>query len=110
MTSTSTLQKKLAIFPSPAKMSLTKLSLAGKNSIIPTQGELAIDIPAGDGKIANLFFTVYLSLSNVSPVVQKKYKLWARNMRQNTKKESLGVKQRVWNYLLLRGPGFLAVI
>ncbi len=31
--------KKLTIFPSPACMSLTKLSLAGKNLIIPGQGE-----------------------------------------------------------------------
>jgi hypothetical protein len=32
-------KKKLAIFPSPAGMSLTKLSLGGKNKIIPAQGE-----------------------------------------------------------------------
>jgi hypothetical protein len=32
-------KKRLAIFPSPARMSLTKLSLAGKNVIIPGQGE-----------------------------------------------------------------------
>jgi hypothetical protein len=36
-------------------MSLTKLSLAGKNSIIPGQEEFGYDIPAEDGKIANLF-------------------------------------------------------
>ncbi len=37
-------------------MSLTKLSLAGKNLIIPGQGEFGYtDIPAGDGKIANPF-------------------------------------------------------
>jgi hypothetical protein len=28
--------------------------------IIPAQGEFGSDIPAGDGKLANLFFTVYL--------------------------------------------------
>ncbi len=32
-------KKLLAIFPSPAGMSLTKLSLAGNNLIIPGQGE-----------------------------------------------------------------------
>jgi hypothetical protein len=32
-------KKRLAIFPSPAGMSLTKLSLAGNNLIIPGQGE-----------------------------------------------------------------------
>ncbi len=43
-------KKRLAIFPSSAGMALTKLS-AGNN-----------DIPEGDGKIANLFFTVYSSV------------------------------------------------
>jgi hypothetical protein len=42
------------IFPSPAGMSLTKLSLVGKNSF-PTREGLVSDIPAGAGKIANLF-------------------------------------------------------
>jgi hypothetical protein len=32
-------EKKLTIFPSPAGMSLTKLSLAGNSLIIPGQGE-----------------------------------------------------------------------
>jgi hypothetical protein len=36
-------------------MSLKKLSLAGNNLIIPDQGEFGKDIPAGDGKISNLF-------------------------------------------------------
>jgi hypothetical protein len=31
-------KKRLAIFPSPGGMSLTKLSLAGENLIIPGQG------------------------------------------------------------------------
>jgi hypothetical protein len=48
--------KRLAIFPFPAGMSLTKLSLAVNNLIIPGQGELLVsDIPAGEGKTANLF-------------------------------------------------------
>jgi hypothetical protein len=34
-----TLKKRLAVFPSPAGMSLTKLSLAGNNLILPGQGE-----------------------------------------------------------------------
>jgi hypothetical protein len=38
------------LFPSPAGMSLTKLSLAGNNLIIPGQESLVNDIPAGDGK------------------------------------------------------------
>jgi hypothetical protein len=40
-------------------MSLTKLSLAGKNLIILGQGELISDILAGDRKTAKPFFTVY---------------------------------------------------
>jgi hypothetical protein len=32
-------KKRLATFPSPAGMSLTKLSLRGNNLIFPTQGE-----------------------------------------------------------------------
>ncbi len=52
-------KKRLAIFLSPAGMPLTKLSLAGKNYIILSQGEFGYDIPAGEGKIAKLFFTVY---------------------------------------------------
>jgi hypothetical protein len=36
-------------------MSLTKLSLAGNNFIIPGQGDLVSDIPAWEGKITNLF-------------------------------------------------------
>ncbi len=36
-------------------MSLTKLSLAGNNLIIPDQGEFGKWHPAGDGKMANLF-------------------------------------------------------
>jgi hypothetical protein len=40
-------------------MSLSKLSLAGNNLIIPGCNEsLVIDIPASDGKKAKTFFTV----------------------------------------------------
>ncbi len=44
-------KKKVGYFPvSAAGMSLTKLSMAGR--------VLVSDIPAGGGKISNLFFTV----------------------------------------------------
>jgi hypothetical protein len=46
------------IFLLPAGMSLTKLSPAGNNSIFPGQGEFGKYIPAGEGKIANLFYSV----------------------------------------------------
>jgi hypothetical protein len=42
-------KKRLAVFPSREGMSLTKLSLAGNN---------LSDIPAKDGKTANLFYSV----------------------------------------------------
>ncbi len=42
----------------PAGMSLTKLSQAGKNVIIPSMESFVSDIPAGDGKPANLFYSV----------------------------------------------------
>ncbi len=44
--------KRLAFFQLPVGMSLTKL--------IPGQESLVSDIPAGDEKIDNLFFTVYV--------------------------------------------------
>jgi hypothetical protein len=57
-------KKRFTSFPSPAGMSLTKLPLGRNNSVmtsffIPAQGEFGSDIPAGDGKLANLFFTVW---------------------------------------------------
>ncbi len=39
------------------KLSLTKLPLVGNTSIIP--GPRVSDIPAGDGKIANPFYSVF---------------------------------------------------
>jgi hypothetical protein len=49
-------KKELAIFPSPAGMSLTKLSLGGKKTkLFPPRKSLISDIPAGDGKTANSF-------------------------------------------------------
>ncbi len=44
-------KKSFAIFPSPAEMSLTKLSLAG----FLVRQSLVSDISAGDGKMAKLF-------------------------------------------------------
>jgi hypothetical protein len=39
----------------PARMSLTKLSLAGNNLIVPGHGDIDNDIPAGEGKYDRLF-------------------------------------------------------
>jgi hypothetical protein len=52
--------KKVSDFPaSSARMSLAKLFLAGNNLNIPDQGEFSYsDIPAGDRKIGNFFYSV----------------------------------------------------
>jgi len=54
-------KKSFSIFPSPAGISLTKLSLGGNNDVIyklfPPRESLAGDIPVGDGNIKR-FFTV----------------------------------------------------
>jgi hypothetical protein len=47
-------KKRLVIFPSPAGMSLTNFSLAGKFKF-----GLVRDIPAGDGKIDKLFYSAH---------------------------------------------------
>jgi hypothetical protein len=58
-------KKSFSIFPSPAGMSLTKLSLGGNNlymtSLFPPRESLVSDIPAGDGNIKKLF-TVYYTV------------------------------------------------
>jgi hypothetical protein len=51
--------KSFSIFLSPARISLTKLSLGGNNDVIyklfPPRENLASDISAGDGNIEKLF-------------------------------------------------------
>jgi hypothetical protein len=54
-------RKWLAVFPSPAGMSLTKLSLG--------------DIPAGDGKTANLFLQCTVYEEDVSHTIYMTLKL-----------------------------------
>ncbi len=57
-------KKKVHEFSSPSGMSLTKLPLGRNNYdvIIPAQGEFGSDIPAGDEKLANLFYGAYYRL------------------------------------------------
>jgi hypothetical protein len=56
------------IFPSPAGMSLTRLSLGGNNEVIkpyklfPPTESLVSDIPAGDGNVEKLFYGVAESI------------------------------------------------
>jgi len=53
--------KKVSDIPIPAGMSLTKLSLGRNNlfmtSLYPPRERLVSDIPAGDWKLANLFYS-----------------------------------------------------
>jgi hypothetical protein len=57
-----TVKKSFSIFPSPAGMPLTKLSLGGNNlyltSLIPHRQSLISDIQAGDGNIEKIFYGV----------------------------------------------------
>jgi hypothetical protein len=52
-------KKRLVVFRSPAGMSLTKLSLAGKNFIISGQGDWLVTSRLGTGK-SLIFFTVHI--------------------------------------------------
>jgi hypothetical protein len=50
--------KKSMIFPSPAGMSLTKFSpCLGEIKLFPARGSFISDIPSGDRKIVNLFYS-----------------------------------------------------
>jgi hypothetical protein len=52
-------KKKVREFPVPRRDVTTKLSLGGNNDVITVlflpRGSLVSDIPAGDGKLVNLF-------------------------------------------------------
>ncbi len=54
--------KKVREFPVPSRDVTTKLSLGGNNDVITElilpRGSLVSDIPAGDGKLVNLFYGV----------------------------------------------------
>ncbi len=55
-------QKKVREFPVASRDVTTKLSLGGNNVVITElflpRGRLGSDIPAGDGKLVNLFYGV----------------------------------------------------
>ncbi len=72
------LKKSFSIFPSPAGISLTKLSLGGKKfymtSLFPPRESLVSDIPAGDGNIEKLFLRCLFTKQN-----EKKAKKSARS-------------------------------
>jgi hypothetical protein len=58
-------KKKVREFPVPSRDVTTKLSLGGKNDVITElflpRGTLVSDIPAGDGKLVNLFLRCTLA-------------------------------------------------
>jgi hypothetical protein len=57
-----TVKEKVREFPVLSRDVTTKLSLGGHNDVITElflpRGSLVSDIPPGDGKLVNLFFTV----------------------------------------------------
>ncbi len=57
-----TVKKRFVSFPFPSRDVATKLSLVGNNDVITElflpKGSLVSDIPAGDGKLVNLFYGV----------------------------------------------------
>ncbi len=60
-------KEELAIFPSPAGMSLTKLSLGGKKTkLFPPRKSLISDIPAGDGKTAKSFLQCMVNFGMIN--------------------------------------------
>jgi hypothetical protein len=62
-------KKKVREFPVPSRDVTTKLSLGGNNDVITelflSMGSLVSDIPAGDGKIVNLFLRCYGRTLNI---------------------------------------------
>ncbi len=60
-------KKSFSVFPSPAGMSLTKLSLGGNIDVIhklfPPRESLVSDIPAGDSNIEQLFLQCTVQLT-----------------------------------------------
>ncbi len=63
------------IFLSPAGMSLTKLSLAGNNWIIPVLGEFGLGHPGLGRGNRKPFFTLYLLLSFNLQTIQFLFRL-----------------------------------
>jgi hypothetical protein len=72
-------KKKVRKFSVPSRDVTTKLSLGGNNDVITElflpRGSLVSDIPAGDGKLVNLFYGALHSTFNIrysTPPPQKK--------------------------------------
>ncbi len=69
-------KKELAVFPSPAGMSLIKLFLGGNNLVFSRPERvwsLVSDIPAGDGKMANSFLQCSFLCPHEGEVMEKHF-------------------------------------
>ncbi len=58
----STLSKKFTSFPVPGRDVNKQTLRPGKIKLFPARERVVTDIPAGDGKIYNLFYSVHLSV------------------------------------------------
>jgi hypothetical protein len=81
------LKKKVREFPVPSRDVATKLSLSGNNDVITElflpRGSLVSDIPAGDGKLVNLFLRcsncidmeirIWIRISKTMPILETAY-------------------------------------
>ncbi len=72
-------KKKDRKFPVPSRDVTTKLSLGGNNDVITElflpSGSLVSDIPAGDGKLVNLFLRCIPYLANIKHRLSNKLRL-----------------------------------
>jgi hypothetical protein len=70
-------KKCFSIFPSPARMPLTTLSLEGNNlymtSLLPPRESLVSEITAGDGNIEKLFLRCLSNPSSEPESIREKY-------------------------------------
>jgi hypothetical protein len=76
-------KKKVREFPVPSRDVTTKLSLGGNNDVITElflpRESLVIDIPAGDGKLVNLFLRCIIEKRTSFAT-----KLYLKKLRNNT--------------------------
>jgi hypothetical protein len=92
-----TVKKGFLFFPSPAGMSLMKLSLAkAYNLIIAGQGVFIVsDTPAGDGKNDNIFYSLW---NSHSPLPEpERFFLGGKNMvHLNIPQYCAGIFNNLW--------------
>ncbi len=78
-------KKSFSIFPSPAGMSFTKLSMGGNNDVIyklfPPRESLVSDIPAGDGNIEKLFLQCIYKKKMMRNYCDRSVNYWANSSK-----------------------------